>query len=368
VAAPRVGVVGCGDVANYVYLPTLAQNGGTAAVCDLDEARARSTAARFGIGAAFSDLERFLAEAPVDAIVNLTPNQHHARVTMTALRAGKHVYTEKTLALTPEEADDLVAEADRRGLVLASAPAVVLNPAVRVARRLLDDGAIGRLCFAAAHYSHQGPARAGYFRWYQTAMGIAGHQVDEAESTDPSWFYRPGAGPLFDLGVYALHGITGLLGPVRSVTAMSSRRLPELLVEGGIAKGRRIPVEVDDSSLLLLDFGDGLIASLDTSYNVLATKSPPFELYGSEGVIALSPQASEGAPLVELYRDGRWEQPEVPGPRWHLGSGVPDFLAAVSERRKPTISAEQARHVVEVIVKAYRAAESGQTQAIERTF
>jgi predicted dehydrogenase len=192
--------------------------------------------------------------------------------------------------------------------------------------------------------------------------------VDEAESTDPSWFYRRGAGPLFDLGVYALHGITGLLGPVRSVTAMSSRRLPELLVEGGVAKGRTIPVEVDDSSLLLLDFGDGLHASLDTSYNVLATKSPPFELYGSDGVIALYPQAGEGAPLLELYRDGRWEQPEVPGPRWHLGAGIPDFLAAVTERRKPTISAEQARHVVEVIVKAYRAADTGQTQTIERRF
>lgn len=155
---------------------------------------------------------------------------------------------------------------------------------------------------------------------------------------------------------------------MRAVAAMSARRLPELVVEGGVARGRRIPVEVDDASLLVLDFGDGLHSTLDTSYNVLATKSPPFELYGSEGVIALHPQAGEGSPLLELFRDGRWEQPDVPGPRWHLGAGIPDFLGAIADRRKPTISAEQARHVVEVIVKAYRAAETGQTQRIERAF
>jgi predicted dehydrogenase len=364
---PRVGVIGCGDVAQYVYLPTLAQHGGAAAVCDLDAARAARTGTRFAVAAVYTDLDRFLAEAPVDAVVNLTPNPRHYGVSLAALRAGKHVYSEKTLALTPEDADRLVAEAGERGLVLAAAPAVVLNPAVEAARRLVRDGAIGTVCFCAAHYSHQGPARAGYFRWYSHAMGLAGHAVDDLESTDPSWFYRPGGGPLLDLGVYALHGLTGILGPVRRVTALSARRLPELVVEGGVARGQRIPVEVDDSSLLLLDFGDGVMASLDASYNVLATRRPQFEFYGSEGVLALQPQA-RGGPLLELHRGGEWTQPEVPGPPWHLGSGIPEFLAAIRERRRPVISAEHARHVLEVCVRAYEAARSGETRAVERSF
>jgi predicted dehydrogenase len=363
----RVGVVGCGDVAQYVYLPTLASHGGTAAVCDLDADRAAATGSRFGVAAVYSDLERFLAEAPVEAVVNLTPNPHHFGVSLAALRAGKHVYTEKTLALGPEDADQLIAEADRRGLVLASAPAVVLNPVIATARRLIDDGAIGTVCFCAANYSHQGPARAGYFRWYRYAMGLAGHQVDELESTDPSWFYRPGGGPLFDLGVYALHGLTGVLGPVRRVSALSARRLPELVVEGGAARGRRIPVEVDDTSLLLLDFGDGVLASLDASYNVLASRRPQMEFYGSEGVLALQPQARD-APSIELYRGDQWERPEVPGPPWHLGAGIPEFLAAIAERRRPAISAEHARHVLEVCVRAYDSARSGEARPIERTF
>jgi predicted dehydrogenase len=363
----RVGVIGCGDVAQYVYLPTLAQHGGATAVCDLDAERAARTGTRFGVAAVYTDLDRFLAEGPVDAVVNLTPNPLHYRVSLAALQAGKHVYSEKTLALTPEDADRLVAEAGERGLVLAAAPAVVLNPAVEVARRLVREGAIGTVCFCAANYSHQGPARAGYFRWYSHAMGLAGHQVDDLESTDPSWFYRPGGGPLFDLGVYALHGLTGILGPVLRVTALSARRLPELVVEGGAARGRRIPVEVDDSTLLLLDFGDGVMASLDASYNVLASRRPQLELYGSEGVLAVQPQARSG-PLVELHRGGEWTQPEVPGPAWHLGSGIPEFLAAIRERRRPAISAEQARHVLEVCVRAYEAARTGQTQAVERSF
>jgi predicted dehydrogenase len=363
----RVGVVGCGDVAQYVYLPTLARHGGAAAVCDLDAARAAATGTRFGVEAVYTDLDRFLAEAPVDAIVNLTPNPHHYPVSLAALRADKHVYTEKTLALTPEDADRLVAEADARGRVLASAPAVVLNPAIATARQLLRDGAIGTVCFCAANYSHQGPARAGYFRWYRYAMGLTGHQVDELESTDPSWFYRPGGGPLFDLGVYALHGLTGILGPVRQVSALSARRLPELIVEGGAARGRRIPVEVDDTSLLLLDFGDGVLTSLDASYNVLASRRPQFEFYGSEGVLALQPQAHQG-PLIELYRDDEWTQPDVPGPPWHLGSGIAEFLSAIAERRRAAISAEHARHVLEVCVRAYDSARTGQTHLIERSF
>lgn len=373
----RVGVIGCGDVATYVYLPTLKQCADlctVTAVCDRDPDRARLAAEQFAVPQVYTDLDRFLQEAPVEAVLNLTPNQHHFAVSLAALQAGKHVYTEKTLAVTLEEADRLLAEAEQRGLIFASAPAVMLNPVNQVARQLLQEGAIGRVCYAIGHAAHGGPARRGYFAWYRRALEHLGLPAERLVSTDPTWFYQPGAGPLLDLGVYALTTLTGLLGPVRQVTALSGRQVPELVIEGGVAQGRRITVAVDDTTLLLLDFGNATFAMVDASYNVLATRRPQFEIYGSSGVITMNPQ-QPAPPQIEVYRgedlptgEPRWERPAVPGPRWHLGAGIPHFLECLRDRRRPIISGEHARHVLEVMLKAYAAATEGRTQTITRLF
>ena len=175
----------------------------------------------------FTDYDEMLDNADIEAVLILTPMQLHAQMALAAIRAGKAAYTEKVMATTVEDASLLIDEAKKADVMLASAPAVMLFPANRQIKSLVQRGAIGKVCLVRGQGAHEGP----------------GGHLDRI--TDPTWFYKKGAGPLFDLAVYALHTITGILGPAKSVTALSGITLPEVVVAAGEAKGRRIDVEMD---------------------------------------------------------------------------------------------------------------------------
>jgi predicted dehydrogenase len=143
----KLALLGPGDVAQRDYLPEfhrIADRAELVAVCGKGEARAREVAARYGVPAWYTDFSQMLTEAEIDAVVNLTPIQAHAETTLAALEAGKHVYCEKPVAGDLASAERLRDEARRRGLVLVSAPSVLLFPQLVLARRLLAEGAIGR--------------------------------------------------------------------------------------------------------------------------------------------------------------------------------------------------------------------------------
>jgi predicted dehydrogenase len=146
----------------------------------------------------------------------------------------------------------------------------------------LEAGVIGRVCFARARASNPGPDRIPDFL------------------TDPTWFHKAGAGPLYDLAVYPLHVLTGLLGPVKRVTAFSGIAIPHRFVAQGPAHGQTIEVEADDNTHLLLDFGNATFAYVDATYCVLSSKGPRVEFYGERGVMNLASTASD--PPVEIFR------------------------------------------------------------------
>lgn len=356
----RVGVVGCGVIANTTYLPgiqAMAEKVELVAVCDLQEELARRAAARFGAREVYSDYERMLAQAPIDAVVVLTNIQSHAPNVLAALQSGKHVYTEKTLATTLEDAERCIVEARRRNLLLACAPPVMLSAVNQRVKDLIARGAIGRVNFVRARHSHGGPAS---FRHW---------------TGDPTWFYKPGAGPILDLGVYAFHTLTGILGPAKRVTAFAGIAMPERNVRGGPVKGRTIQVEVEDNALILVDFGNATFAVVDSTYCVQAAKGPRTEFYGSEGTLILNERGAE-AP-IELYREDErldvrgWLPVQVDGGRaggWSLASGVEHLADCIREGRQPLISAEHARHCLELMLKAVEAARTGVAQELTTTF
>ncbi len=371
----RVGLLGSGDVANHIYLPGLKQidaEGGLqlVAVCDTIEDRVRAAAERYRVPRVYTEYDALLADDDVDLIVNLTPVPYHARMVLRALAAGKHVYTEKPLATTLEEANQIIEAMERAGRVVGCAPVLTVHPETTYLKGLLQANAIGKVCFIRARGSNPGPA------WCEDFL------------TDPTWFYKPGGGgPLFDLAVYPLNLITALMGPAKRITAMSGICVPERQVRSGVKKGQTISVEVDDNTHLILDFGDATFASIDATFCVLSAKGPRTEIYGTRGVINL--YATPNEPPMEIYRDEPeaglrgWMVPQDtyrgslkpydPRPDkdrrpWTFADGVRHLARCIEEGKQPLISAYHARHILEITLKALESAQEGRAVELQTTF
>lgn len=362
----RVAVLGAGMIATAPYgvLPNLAllrDRIELVAMADPVIERAAEVAGRFGIPQVFDTLEALLEQDRIDAVVNLTPIPLHYRTSQAILASGRHLVTEKPIAATVAEADELCAIAERAGLTIICAPVDMLAHEWREARRLIAAGAIGRPAFARVQSSHGGPAMLGW-------------------PADPRWFYQAGAGPLPDMGVYGLHRITGLLGPVRRVTAFSGITEPVRYARGGPFDGIAIDVAEPDNVLMLLDFGGSLFASIDATYNVVATRSPLVEVYGSAGTLLVHQPPTDNP--IELFRIDAapgtpgWITPAAigfPGPadpvatmqRGALLAHLVDCLAGLTPNR---LGPQHARHVLEIMIAARRSAETGQAVELETSF
>ena len=353
----RIGLVGCGTIAGIMHLPGIAQmremgKAELVAVCDAVPEKAKAAAEQYRAAAHFGAVEEMLDGADFDLLVNNTPIPSHFAVTLAALKGGRHVYTQKPMATTVEEATILIEEAARRGLRLGVAPEHPVRPSVRKIRQLIDEGAIGKVTFARVKSSHDGPER---------------HEVPR----DSTWFYKPGSSPILDMGVHGLSRITAMLGPIRRLSCMSGRSRDVRMTTAGPFKGKRIDVEIDDNSLLMLDFGEARFCFLDATYCVAATQGPRAEIHGSEGTIAEVPVPDHPAQSrLELYRteqDGWSEVPVDPAPPCR-DLGVLHMVEALRESTPLLLTGEHGRHLVEVMAKAPEAARAGRTVPIETTF
>jgi predicted dehydrogenase len=350
----RVGLAGCGTIANVMHLPglrTMQEMGKVeiVAVCDTVPEKAAETAARFDIPAHFGAVGAMLAAVDFDLLVNTTPIPEHAAVSRAGLAAGRHVYTQKPMASTVEEATSLIDLARECGVMLASAPEHPVRPVLAAIKRLVDDGAIGAVAFARVVSSHDGPER---------------HNV----TRDSTWFYQPGSSPILDLGVHGLSQITAVLGPVQRLACMSGRTVPERVTTAGPFTGTRIPVRIDDNSLLLLDFGGARFAFLDASYCVTATLGPHLEIHGIEGTIAVA--GGLGQPSLQLHRQSTnaWEDIPVPPAPAVRDLGVLHLVDCLREGQPLVLTGERGRHLVEVLAAAPEAAKTGRTIEIASRF
>jgi predicted dehydrogenase len=190
-------------------------------------------------------------------------------------------------------------------------------------------------------------------------------------TSDPTPFFAKGGGPAMDMGVYPLHTLTGLLGPVKRVTAMVTKVLDNFSIEDGPFQGKVVPVEADDNWHVVLDFGEARLASLTANNCVQGTLAPPVELFGLQGTIALDP-IDVAAPVEVLRAGAGWEKVVLPqtgraaGPDHHLG--IEHLVECLQNKTKPVLTIDHALHVVEIIGKAAQAAKEGQTLNLETSF
>jgi len=360
----RLGILGAGTIATagYGILPNLGPIGDEielVAIADPVLERAKQAADDFGFREAYSDLREMLDSAELDIVANLTPIFLHSETSRLIVERGKHLVSEKPLGATMEDADAIIEIAAANGATIVCAPPDMLFPPYMEARRLLDEDTIGKVAFARVRSSHAGPGG-----------GPGGWPLD------PTWFYQKGSGPLLDMGVYGIHEITGLLGPAKRVSAFSGITEPIRTVRGGPFKGTEIEVTADDNSLFMLDFGGSTFAVVDGTFNVHAAKSPKLEIFGRRGAMNLY-----GDSPLEVYRadaapgvDG-WITPNY-WPALHDERGdklqrailVDHLVDCVRNGKHPVLSAEHARHALEIMLAVTTSAREGKVVELNTTF
>lgn len=357
-----VGLVGTGDIAP-IYLKNLPTFEGLRLVActgrNADIVAAK--AAAFGIEAI--SLDEMLRRPDIGIIVNLTPPAAHADITSAALSAGKHVYSEKPLAANAADGRRLVREARGRGLALGCAPDTFLGAAGRAARSIVDGGHIGRILSGTCMFMSHGM---------------------EHRHPNPEFFFKPGGGPVFDIGPYYLTMLVNLLGPVAQVQARASRGSKERVVTArGGQFGQRIEVETPTTVLAILSFRSGADISFTVSWDVWRHGHSPIELYGSEGSLKLADPDTFGGALAFAERGGEWQPIDCSNlpfghPNWrspavardkplsanYRGIGVADMASHILNGTPHRSSVALASHVLDVMEAILQAAEEGQTVGV----
>jgi predicted dehydrogenase len=336
----KVGIVGCGVISKHYAENAPAFDFELAACADIQHSYAEALAVEHGIGALA--LDELMADPAIDVVLNLTPPSAHAEVTRAALAAGKHVYSEKPLASDAATATELVAEAERQGLLIGSAPDTFLGGAFQAARTLIDDGAIGEPVAVSA------------------AMLVGGPDVWHPS---PEQFFQDGAGPLLDMGPYYLTAIVTLLGPVRAVAGFASTMTAERTIATGSRAGSTFVVGTPSHVATTMDLWSGATACLVASFEAADRYVCDLEIHGREGVLALPDPNAFGGPLRLRRNRGDWEEVKYDsrGAREARGIGLQDLVEAVEERRAPRASGCLAAHVVDVARSALQAAAERRT-------
>jgi len=353
----RIGIVGCGNISMaYLRNAPLFRGVEIVACADINPDAAARRAADFGIRA--MEVGALIADPTVDLVLNLTIPVAHFDISMKALSAGKHVFTEKPLAVQAEAGRTLVVTAAARGLALGSAPDTFLGAAGRLARRLTEQGRIGTPVTGTAFMLGRGMEH-----WHP----------------DPSFYYQTGAGPVMDMGPYYLTMLVNLMGPVRRVQAVATSGQPErLITAAGPKHGTRFKVGTPTSVLSLLEFNCGAIVTFGASWDVFRHSNHPIELHGTKGSLRLPDPDTFGGVVAVSHGGAAWEEADTStmlygAVNWPVDApdranyrmlGLADLARAVIEGRAPRASGDLALHVLEVMEAILLAGETGTAQTV----
>jgi len=366
----KVGVVGLGNISD-IYLKNIAlfDNIESYACADLMPERAEEKAALYGCRAITTD--ELMADPAVDIVLNLTLPAAHCEVSLKALNAGKHVYSEKPVAASLEEGQKILAAAKEKGLKVGCAPDTFLGARPQTMRKIIAGGDIGvpvaATCFMVCH---------GHEHWHPS----------------PEFYYKKGAGPLFDMGPYYVTLLVALLGPAKRVCGIAGAALKQRLIMSEPLAGTLVDVEVPTHVSGTIEFESGVIATLITSFDVWDSLLPRVEIFGSEGTIAMADPDPLGGPnsyggdLKYRHKDeSDWNAFPVTMPRkeaatpWEnspilfdyaqnsRGLGLADMARGIQTGTKFRATGEMAYHVLEIMMGLIDSSETGSYYELKST-
>jgi predicted dehydrogenase len=352
----NIGIIGCGNISG-IYLKNLPtfRDLNVLAVADLDLDRAKAKAQEYNIAHALSP-EDLLKRDDIDAVLNITIPAAHADVAMQVLESGKHVYNEKPLAVELKDAKAMLGLAKSKNLRVGCAPDTFLGAGLQTSRELLDKGSIGQAIHISGFMAYTGPDK-----WHP----------------DPDFFFKHGAGPLFDMGPYYLTTFVMLLGSVKRVLASAKTTFGEREVGKGPKAGQKIKVETPTHIVSVLEFESGALGNLTTSFDMVPGTSPNIEVYGTQGAITVpDPNTFGGLAESKAVRwrndKGEWgfsgwydEQLARPYDENSRGLGLADMLYAAQENRAHRASGDLAYHVLEIMHRILESAKEERYVAVE---
>ncbi len=345
----NIGIIGCGYISTaYLEAGKRFTNLNFASVADLDVERARAQAAKYGIGAAETP-EALTADPEIDVVLNLTIPAAHVTVGCAAIGAGKHVYSEKPIAINYAEARRMLGVANAADKRVGSAPDTFLGASGQTARRLIDEGVIGTPVAASAFMTNRGMEH-----WHP----------------NPENFYLNGGGPMLDMGPYYLTSLVNLLGPVSRVCGMTRRSFETRRVTAPGVAPREFPVETPTHHTGAMEFESGAIATVIMSFDVHASTLPRIEIYGSEGTLFVpDPNYFGGEVFVQLGDKGERESvaSEHSYEKNSRSVGLADMVDAIKKGREHRCSGELAVHVLEVMLAFERSSDAGAFVDLETT-
>ena len=346
----RVGVIGCGKISGiYLENGAIFDDVEIVACSDLVLERAEAQAQAYDVPKACSP-EELITDEEVEIVLNLTVPVAHAEVSLAALETGKHVYSEKPLAVSLKDGRRMLEVAAEKGLRIGCAPDTFLGGGLQTCRKIMDEGIIGEPVAVSAFMLSHGPED-----WHP----------------NPDFYFQPGAGPMFDMGPYYLTALATLLGPVRRVAGSARITFPERTITSEPLAGTTIMVNTPTHIAGVMDFESGAVGTLVTTFDVWAESQARIDLYGTEGTLSLpDPNFADGP--VRLWRSGAGAWKDVPLTHTYTGNtrgiGLADMAQALRSGRKHRASGELGMHVLEVIHAFLDSSEQGEHVAVTSSF
>jgi len=350
------GAIGVRSCLMHFVLPDVQDRALVTAVCDPAPGRAKAAAEKYNVGAYYTSYEEMLADKNVDMVTLGTPIGLHYDMAVKALNAGKHIHCNKTVTTSVAECDSLMALSAEKGLHIVASPGMMMMPHNQRIRRAALDGRIGDVVMAIAGgaggqtYHIDEPYR---------------HGDDILTNTNPTWYFKkPGGGPLYDVTVYFMHILTGILGPAKRLSAFSGSKVGEYDF-----RGEKIANETDDCTSISLDFGDnvhGLIYAIPYGGLNITTGGFTPIIIGSKGTLT-------GAKLNDkslIYENDY--QPNVNAahkalPENHVFADIMQAVDVIRTGNPTIVTMDHARHVVDIIESAYESAATGRTITLKPT-
>ncbi|MDE0306420.1 MAG: Gfo/Idh/MocA family oxidoreductase [Albidovulum sp.] len=346
-----IGIIGCGNISStYLRLARLFSTIKIRAVADINRAAALARSEEFRVQAL--SIEDLLNADDIDIIVNLTVPDAHFEVSQQILEAGKHVYSEKPLALSLEDGKSLQNLAQESGLRIGSAPDTFLGGAHQQARIRIDEGKIGTVISGTAYFMNHGMEH-----WHP----------------NPGFFYLPGGGPILDIGPYYITNLIQLIGPIRRVASLTTTACgTRTVLADGPIKGKTIPVKTATNIHALLEFRSGAAVTLGASWDVWAHRHSHMEIYGTMGSVYLPDPNFFGGPVEFTEMNGtaatpeNWEHPFSIPNEGHsvMGTlsnyrtvGLAEMAQAIRDNRAHRCSLEMALHAVDAMTSILKAGE-----------
>ncbi|MBX3080663.1 MAG: Gfo/Idh/MocA family oxidoreductase [Anaerolineae bacterium] len=344
----KIGFIGVGNIhKQYMQGVGMYPILEVAMLADLNVELAKQKAAEYNVPKAGS-VEEMLADPEIELVINLTIPNVHSAVSIAAINAGKHVYSEKPLGVTRAEGKAVIDAANAKGVLVGCAPDTFLGGGLQTCRYLIDSGAIGTPVAATAFMAGHGP---------------------ESWHPNPFFYYAKGGGPVLDMGPYYLTALVHLLGPARRMAASTRMTFPERIATSQMHNGTKIPVEVTTHSTSVIDFQSGAIATMIMSFDIWAHHLPRIEIYGSEGTLSVPDPNTFGGPVsIKKAGESDWHEFALTHESKMLrGVGPADMAYAIRTGRPHRASGQMAYHVLDMMCAFDDSSEQGKHITLSTT-